>query len=95
LYLGIHGASTCSAKWAESIDLIRHAARLGHARQITYDNCFCSRHSGERLLSSPLIASVQDNPVSLLDQELSGHSAESIGSPCNKRTRHDLSPPAQ
>src|SRR5436309_12097229 len=48
--------------------------------------------AGQRFLSPPLVASVYDYSVSLLDEELSGHSAESIGRTCDEYTRHDFSP---
>jgi len=77
---------------AEPVHLIGHAPSLGDDREITDDHGLRTRHGGERLLASPLVARVQNYPLSLLDEELSGHSAEPIGRTCNEHPRHDFSP---
>ena len=73
---------------AKLVDLIGDAVHLRNARQIPDDDCFRSRCGGQSLLAPPLVASMQDYAVSLLDEELSGHTAEAVGRTCNEYPGH-------
>ena len=63
----------------------------GHQPRITDDRGLRTRHGGVRLLAPLLVARVQNQPVSLLNEELRGPSAEPVGRTCNEHPRHDFS----
>src|SRR5262249_43142809 len=79
---------------AEPIDLIGHAPSLGDTRQIADDNRLRSGDGGQRFLSPPPVAGVQNDLVALPDEELGGHSTEPIRRTCDEHTRHNSPPPS-
>src|SRR5271165_3668399 len=79
-------------EWAEPIDLFRDIPSLCDARHVTDCDRISARNSGQRLLCSHLVAGVQNNLMSLIDEKLGRHSAEPICRSRDKDTRHIHSP---
>ncbi len=73
---------------AERVDLFRDFAGLSDTRQIADDDRLRLRNGGQRFLTPRLVAGVQNCAVALLDQELCGHAAESVGRTCDEYARH-------
>src|ERR1700691_620223 len=73
---------------ARSIHIFGHFASLSNARQVADDRCFRSRDSRHRLLPALLVAGMQNDAMSLLEQELCGNSTKPIGRTSDEYARH-------
>jgi hypothetical protein len=76
-------------KWFQCIDLFGYVKRLSYARQVADHNRLRSGDRGHRFFPSPLVSRVQNCGVSLLDEELRSHSAETIRRTGNEHSRHN------
>lgn len=82
------GVVNYGVKRAELVDLIGESTSLSDACQIGDENRLCAGDISDRFLPSLVIAGMENDSVPFCNEQLSGHSAESVRGACNEDARH-------